>query len=437
VSQLVFDNRAPEDAVRYLEEKSVGGRFSFDWRDVWQEEHLNAFVVAKGMTADILTDIHQAMVTAVKEGQTPERFAAELTPLLQAKGWWGKQSQVDPETGEQQLVTLGTPRRLRVIYDTNMRMAHSAGRWARIMQSASTRPFLQYHHTPQEHPRPMHLAWDKITLPVTHAFWKTHWTPNGWGCKCYVTSLRKATVTSEEDLKAKGAYDQVPWRNKRTGKVELVSKGIDPGFDYNVGEARMTGLAAPAMDEPQRDYVTTPRQPAALPPAPDPRPLPADVQVRPELGADPAAAFEAMAKVVGVGEGQVYTDAAQVPLVMSQRMFEQHDAAGLSTGPKAGLASRAPLAEIFGAVLRDPDEIWHSLQARKDGSSVLVRNFLAVFDVPDSGRQWFVVTFHEGSRRGVWMGTTAYGPGKVNKLRTQAEMASKGHRVGTLVYRRK
>jgi hypothetical protein len=435
--QLVFDNRAPEEAVRYLEQKTVGGRFSFDWRDVWQQEHQAAFVVAKGMTADVLTDVHQALLSAMKDGWTQERFAAELTPLLQAKGWWGKQRLVDPETGQQQLATLGTPRRLRVIYDTNMRMAHSAGRWERIMQSAGTRPFLQYHHTPQEHPRPMHLAWDKIILPVDHVFWRTHWCPNGWFCKCYITSLRKAVVTSEEELRAKGGYDQAPWRNKRTGEVELVSKGIDPGFDYNVGQSRMAALAPPPMPEPQRDFAPEPRFPRALPPAPEPRPLPADVRVRPDLGADPAAAFQAMSSVLGVGEGEVFTDAAQVPLVLSQRMFERHDAGGVSMGPKLGLASRAPLAEIFGAVLRDPDEIWHSLQVRQDGTSVLVRNFLAAFDAAEVGRQWFVVTFHEGSARGVWLGTTAYGPGKVNRARTQANMASKGHRVGTLVYRRK
>jgi hypothetical protein len=436
---VTFDNRAPAEAVAYLEQKSVGGRFSFAWQDVWQAEHLNAFVVAKAATADILTDLHGALLAAIKDGWTQDRFAQEVRPLLEAKGWWGKKRQVDPVTGREELVTLGTPRRLRTIYDTNMRMAHSAGRWERFSRSFATRPIIKYHHTPQEHPRPLHLAWDGIALPYDHPFWQTHWCPNGWFCKCFATSHRAGTeITTEDQLVAKGVYRTRAWRNRRTGQVEQVPEGIDPGFGYNVGQARMAGLTPPAMPEPQRDFVAGDRTPRALPPPPQPRPLPSDVDVRPDLEGvtDPQKVFEALADVLGVKEGEVYADRAQVPLVMGQRMFQAHDAAGQPIGPKAGLGSRGPLAEIFGAVIRDPDEIWHSLQTRADGSSVLVRNLVGVFDVPQAGRQWFVVTFHEGSSRGVWMGTTAYGPGKTNKVRTQLEQSAQGHRVGTLVYRR-
>jgi len=432
-----FEPRAPDEAVAYLEAKSIGGRFSFAWQDVWQAEHVNAFVAAKAATADILTDLHAGLLSAMSDGWTKERYVAELEPLLQAKGWWGKKRQVDPVTGAEELVTLGTPNRLRKIYDTNIRMAHAAGRWERFMRSASTRPFLQYRHTPQEHPRPMHLAWDRTTLPIGHSWWKTHYCPNGWGCKCYVVSMRTAArITSEDELAARGDFDQVGWLNKRTGQVEQVPKGIDPGFAYNVGEARMAALAPPSIPEPQRPAAIGQRLPRSLPPPPAARPLPPDVDVDTGIPADPQAVFEALADVLGVSEGEVFMDKAQVPIVMSKRMFEQHDAAGVSIGPKTGLASRAPLAEIFGAVLRDPDEIWHSLQSRADGTSVLVRNYIGVFDVPSAGRQWFVVTFHEGSSRGVWMGTTAYPPGKTNRLATQETVASSGHRIGTLVYRR-
>lgn len=436
--ELVFNTAPPSEAVSYLEAKTIGGRFSFDWRDVAREEHLAAFVAAKAMKADILADLHGGLLQAFRDGWTKERYATELRPQLQAKGWWGKKREVDPVTGEERLVQLGSPPRLRTIYDTNIRMAHAAGRWERFMASASTRPFLTYHHTPQAHPRQDHLSWDKIKLPVGHAFWKTHYCPNGWGCKCFVTSERVAEdVTSEEELQTRGAYDQVPWKNKRTGETTMVPRGVDPGFDYNVGEARLRGLQQPAMPEAQREAVTAARQPRTLPPMPPVRPLPEGVEVRPELPADPAALFDAFSAVLGKGEGEVFIDAAQVPVVIGKRMFEQHDLAGVSTGPKRGLAARAPLAEIFGATLRDPDEIWHSLQLRQDGTSVLVRNYVAALDAADAGRALFVVSFHEGSNGGVWMGSTAFGPGRRLEPRDQAAKTSSGFRVGTLVYRRK
>ena len=37
------------------------------------------------------------------------------------------------------------------------------------------------------------------------------------------------------------SYD-VPWENPRTGKVEKVPVGIDPGWNYHVGKDRMKGL---------------------------------------------------------------------------------------------------------------------------------------------------------------------------------------------------
>jgi len=436
--ELVFDRSPPAEAADHLARKAVGGRFSFDWRDVAKEEHTYSFVVAKAMSADLLADLHGGLMTAMNEGWTKERFVTELRPLLQAKGWWGKKRQVDPKTGDERLVTLGTPRRLRVIYDTNMRMAHAAGRWERFARSADTRPFLTYHHTPQEHPRPMHLAWDKITLPIGHAFWTTHYTPNGWGCKCYVTSVRRAeAVTSEDDLRARGAYDLTPWTNKRTGETTMVPKGIDRGFDYNVGQSRMRALAAPAMPEPQRTYVQGGRLPATLPDMPTPRDLPPGVGMRDDLVGDPQAMFEAFSNVLSKAEGEIFTDAAQVPLVISQRMFEAHDAAGVSIGAKASVEGRAKYAEIFAATLRDPDEIWHSLQSRADGTTVLVRNFIAAFDVPGQARRLFAVIFHEGANRGVWMGTSAFGPGKGRKPADQVKQTSIGLRVGTLVFKRK
>lgn len=436
--ELIFNTAPPSEAVSYLEAKTVGGRFSFDWRDVAREEHLVAFVVAKAATADILADLHGGMLSSFSDGWTKERFVSELRPLLQAKGWWGKKPQVDPLTGEERLVQLGSPARLRTIYDTNIRMAHAAGRWERFMASASTRPYLTYHHTDQAHPRPEHQAWHKITLPIGHPFWRTHYCPNGWYCKCFVTSERRAeAVTSEDDLKARGVYDLVPRKNKRTGEVRMVPRGIDPGFDYNVGQARMHALQKPAMSEAQREAVTSPRQPRSLPPMPAVRPLPEGVAVRPDLPAEPAALFDAFAAVLGKGEGEVFIDAAQVPVVVGKRLFEQHDLAGVSTGPKRGLASRAPLAEIFAETLRDPDEIWHSMQVRQDGTSVLVRNFVAALDAADDGRSLFVVSFHEGSNGGVWMGSTAFGPGRRLEPSDQVAKTSSGFRVGTLVYRRK
>jgi len=46
--------------------------------------------------------------------------------------------------------------------------------------------------------------------------------------------LTLSEIGSILDLRDDGT---VPWRNPATGKTEDVPRGIDPGWDYNVGEA--------------------------------------------------------------------------------------------------------------------------------------------------------------------------------------------------------
>lgn len=41
--------------------------------------------------------------------------------------------------------------------------------------------------------------------------------------------------------------DKVPWRNKRTGQVHQVPRGIDPGWGHNVGKVRLERDAADAL----------------------------------------------------------------------------------------------------------------------------------------------------------------------------------------------
>ncbi len=236
-----FTNLPPADAVEYFRRKSVGQAFSFDWRDVWQEEHARAFVVAKAMTVDILEDIHSAVDQAVADGIAFEDFRDNLEPILRAKGWWGRQLMTDPLTGEKREVQLGSVRRLQIIYDTNLRTSYSAGAWQQIQRTKALLPYLRY-VDPDPNPRPQHLDWSGTVLRADDEWWDTHFTPNGWNCKCYVDSL------GEKDLERNGyqlsavgpTSGNYAYVNPRTGVVSEIARGIDPGFGHNPGKA---GLA--------------------------------------------------------------------------------------------------------------------------------------------------------------------------------------------------
>lgn len=204
-------------------------------------DHARAFTVAKAMRFDLLDDIRRAVDAAQAEGLTFAQFRAELEPALRARGWWGKQEMVDPVTGRKRIAQLGSPRRLRIIYDTNIRMAGARGRWERIERLADRMPYLRYVATLDARTRPEHAAWggrggSPVVLPVNHAWWRTHYPPNGWHCRCTVVQL------GEDDLERLGlsvspdpVVDTWKWENERTQTTVQVPRGIDPGFEHNVG----------------------------------------------------------------------------------------------------------------------------------------------------------------------------------------------------------
>ncbi|SMH62540.1 phage minor head protein [Azospirillum agricola] len=234
----------PEQAIRFLEAK--GHRVGFAWQDVWEAEHAVSFTVAKMMQVDLLADVHASLVTALKEGQSFDQWRKGLEPMLQARGWWGQSVETDPLTGEEKAVQLGSPRRLRTIFDTNVRMAMAAGQWERIERLAPARPYLRYVAVKDDRTRPDHLAWNGTILPVGHAWWDTHSPPCGWGCRCTVQQL------SVRDLERAGwtvtanppPLDPRPWLNRRTGETVEVPAGVDPGFAYHKGKAARTASSA-------------------------------------------------------------------------------------------------------------------------------------------------------------------------------------------------
>lgn len=262
----------PQDAVDYFEAKKLGDLYAFDYRDVWKREHVTNFVVAKATQLDVLTTLHEAVHQSIQDGTTLRDFKKNLQPKLEELGWWGRQSVIDPVTGQSVEAQLGSPRRLEIIYDTNKRQAQHAGKWQRIEATKRALPYLLYRLGSSKEHRPEHAAWDGICLPVDDPFWKTHTPMDGYGCKCWVQQISKkdfekmqnegvnASLGEQEINPDTGLptgriirqkipliteapkIELIEWKNKRTGIVERVPKGIDPGFDFNPGKERFESL---------------------------------------------------------------------------------------------------------------------------------------------------------------------------------------------------
>jgi SPP1 gp7 family putative phage head morphogenesis protein len=236
---------APAEAVRYLQRRQQLTP-TFDWRALWQEEHAHQFTVSRLARLDLLQSIHDGITASVQGDLSRRDWTRDIKGVLAQAGWWGTVDVRDPQTGEQ-VQTRFDPRRLKLIYNVNTRMAYASGLWERVQRNKRTHPYLRYITKDDSRVRDEHRQWHNLVLPVDDPFWATHYPPNGWGCRCRVVAVsqreyeRGKTPRGEEMVKNRPMLPTREWINRRTGEVMQVPAGIDPGFGYNVGVANQRG----------------------------------------------------------------------------------------------------------------------------------------------------------------------------------------------------
>lgn len=227
----------PEKAIEFFRQK--GFKIGFDYLDVWQAEHQAAFTVAKAMQMDLLRDIREQVDAALELGLPFSEFRDMLKPNLMRRGWWGKADMRDPATGEVKTVQLGSTRRLKVIYDTNLRTAHTEGQWERVQNAKEGLPFLMYDHTPSAYERKEHAAWDGLVFRVDDPWVMAHYPVKAFGCKCRMIQLGQRQIDrmgkKVGPVPAEKYIDHV---NTRTSEKSRVPAGVDPAFNYPHGGRR-------------------------------------------------------------------------------------------------------------------------------------------------------------------------------------------------------
>lgn len=215
--------------------------------DVLWHGHSRGFFVARMTRADLLADIHREVERALKEGRTFEAFRKDLEPILRTKGWWsgdepGEVSQVrNPRTGADEWARLGTPRRLKTIYQTNLSVSYHAGRYRAMDQVADLLPFVQYHtldHGPNR--RPPHQLLDGRVFRANDPVLSSIRPPNGWGCQCDLSPLTEAMARRLGPLPEAA---EVVTRTERVGDQEVEVQGVrvggstmfpDPQWSYDL-----------------------------------------------------------------------------------------------------------------------------------------------------------------------------------------------------------
>jgi hypothetical protein len=387
------------------------------WRDIDGRAHDRALVVAGAMKTALLEDLRAEIQKAVEGKTTLADFRKAFDEIVQKHGWTGWAGEGSEK---------GRAWRTRVIFETNLKTAHAAGRWQQMTDPdvVKVRKWWRYRHAWTRVPENERLEhaeiWNGKVLAWDDPWWETHYPPNGWNCSCGVETLSDGDLEDEgltPDKSPPVTYRDV--RDTGTGQVIKVPNGIDLGWDHAPGRDWSRGMVPRELQKPleplmQGDAASR-RVGAAAPPMPKPKALSApfvDDEAKEELARRFLAAFGA-----DIGRPASFRDASGHVIPISDSLFR--DGAGNWKSQKRG---RGAVVMRMAEALKDPDEIWLSWELSRDTKSpVLKRTYLRVDPETD------VMGVFGWSAEG-WHGRTVFladDPGYIEKQRR-----------GALVYRR-
>jgi SPP1 gp7 family putative phage head morphogenesis protein len=407
------------------------------------DAHARAFTVAKVAKLDLLQDIRSAVETALTGGKSQHWFRKELEPVLRKKGWWGKQVDVDPITGEAQLYQAGSWRRLETIYRTNLQTAYQAGRWKQFEAERSRAPYIQYLAVMDSRTRPARAALHGQVFHIDDPAWSIIATPNGFNCRCRTRNLSAremerrglhvAGVTQTHVREAPGrppvdlrTGETAGWKQRGVSIPDPARPGeriylwADPGWDYNPGRSAGDFFTPPRIDTPPPirwgKNPICPRGSAEFSSGGCPGPMPAPRAFDPQRLLEPGredryyvrqflAEFEA-----DFGQPALFEDVTGEPLLITADMFLDKGKSSALLLPvyKVQKNGREVYLPMLAETIKRPQEIWESVEwhGAKD-KAVLRRRYLAWWDI--DGQEKPGLSVFEWSTQW-WAGVTSFVP---------------------------
>ncbi|MDW7643442.1 MAG: phage minor head protein [Desulfuromonadales bacterium] len=305
------------------------------WDDLRTGMHTRGFMIAGAQRDSLLADFRTAIDKAIAEGGTLESFRKDFDRIVTTHGWSYNGSR---------------GWRSRVIYETNLRTAHQAGRYAQMTDPdvLSYRPYWRYRHGDSRHPRPQHLAWDGLVLAADAPWWQTHYPPNDWGCKCFVEALSGRQLRKLGKDEPDDAPDSPI--NPTTGTPE----GIGKGWDYNVGEAAWGRNEAARLMEDQGPWQDLhPWGPERFGRPEKLTPVPAAARLgRIVPKGDEAALRQSLRDAIG-GEAADMADPTGTPVRVTQALVDH-----ILAEPDERWDGREAYFPLIRDLIEDPQEIW-------------------------------------------------------------------------------
>ena len=376
-----------------------------EFRTLGQRARSRAFAVSGMDRMDLVSRVHAAVARAIAEGRTLEEFRREAGPLLEQEG-------------------ITSRARLETIFRTNVQGAYLAGRYAQMLEAVRFRPYWRYSAVNDSRTRPSHRALHGLVRRYDDPFWDVFYPPNGFNCRCTVSSLSERQVRAAGIEVGQGIPDLIEPLDRETGLPGLpVRPWPDPGFANNAAKDWLAGLAPTEAEGGFRPLLLSPLCPDgrghhAADPCWESLADVAPRHVRPFTAKDilPAgltqvAYLKAFLEEFGLGQGEsrlLTLPGVNLPLVVSDRLFLNVK----DNTWKVVKGGRERYLKLLARTILDPYEIWQGSEARGDGRVVPVLNLIRLFTDGEQKVGGFAVFKLYGR---TWSGATVFPPNPGNK----------------------
>jgi len=129
---------------------------------------------------------------------------------------------------------------LETLYRTETARAHAAGRWHQDRKRWDDVWGFFYLTMRDDRVRRTHRSWEGTTLPKSHRFWRGHWTPCGWNCRCQIVTIYKTPGVRPPALVLPQKID---------GRVAPADEGFRDNWGITMGSAlELSDATAMAFD---------------------------------------------------------------------------------------------------------------------------------------------------------------------------------------------
>ncbi len=191
--EFLFAPIPHKEAVAFIEGKPAVTREVFD--KLLPELKARAFTIAGIELADTLQNVRDTIAELPAGGDweaVKKDVLKEISPFLVSSD--------DP--GERQKELEGAERRAELLLRVHGQQAYAATSYRLMDAQRDLFPLWQYQSLGDGRVRQAHAALDGVVMPADSPFWKTHFPPWDFGCRC------QAIPISEDDARDIAAADK-------------------------------------------------------------------------------------------------------------------------------------------------------------------------------------------------------------------------------------